>query len=139
MFFPKLEFSSMKGLGLCQAARKDKHSLLGYYLPYVCWHQPTLLQASTAQGRHHGTGAAPNPGKPAHWETQPCCCRGCFRRRALLLQSGACRCPVLDFGVLRPVLPQALGYSFAQQHQPCTAPNERSGVCAGGAQGKAQA
>lgn len=31
MLISELEFSSMKGLGLCQAARGDKHFLLGYY------------------------------------------------------------------------------------------------------------
>lgn len=121
----------MKGLGLCQAARKGKHFLLGYYLPYVCWEQPSLLKGQQCPGQAPRDRSSPKPRKTC-WETQPCCCRGCFRSRAFLLQGAACRCPVLHFGVLRPVLPQALGCRGAQQHQPCPAPSEGSGVCAGG-------
>lgn len=61
----------MKGLGLCQAARKDKDFLLGYYLPYVFWEQPTLLQAQHCPGQAPQDRSSPKPRKTCSLRHSP--------------------------------------------------------------------
>lgn len=102
----------MKGLGLCQAARQDKHFLPGYYPPRLL--AVTRSPPNSALPRAvEANGSIPGENLLTG-ETQPCDAGGSLKTVAFPLQSCACRCPISGVRrCARPPPPPTL-YSHAK-------------------------